>query len=198
VIRREELLPLPASSAIRYVHQTIQRRRIKLLSENYFTIRRYGHLNNDRQTKRDVHAGKSAMVIESTTPTNEASQVNHSSKQRQSRLLADIAIEEVFHRSNFISINACFRLSSRRSESRSRLGRKIIQEQSGRERASNTGTGAGARGERTRPVRISSLLFGLPEPLPFTCSAWCMRPHQRERTKDAQQSRVAGRNSCQS
>jgi hypothetical protein len=139
------------------------------------------------------------MVIESTTPTDEASQVNHSSKQRQSRLLADIAIEEVFHRSNFISINACFRLSSCRSESRSRLGRKIIQEQSGRERASEQHRDRSiSTRRRTRPVHISSLLFGCPEPLPFTCLAWRMRPHQREKTKDAQQSRVAGRNSCQS
>jgi hypothetical protein len=165
VMRREELLP--ASSAITYDHQPIQRRRMKLLSENYFTIRRYGHLNSDRQTKRDGNAGKTAMVIASTTPTNEASQVNHNSKQRQSRLLADMVIEplkESFTAQISFQFNACFRVSSCRKELRclgTRLGRKIIQEQSGRERASEQHRDRSrSTRKRTRPVHRSLLLFG--------------------------------------
>jgi hypothetical protein len=67
-----------------------------------------------------------------------------------------------------------------------RLGRKIIQEQSGRERASNTGTGAEARGEGRAPCTDRLHCLAAPESLPFMCSAaWRMRPHQGEKTKDA-------------
>lgn len=104
------------------------------------------------------------VIIASTTPTNEASQVNHSSQQRQSRSLANMAIEAAFHRSILISIiSSCFSLELQEGmQTRIGLGSggKSFRNKAGGSERHMDRRQKRAYTVRVCPVRRRPLLFG--------------------------------------